>query len=232
MRAFAQFVRALNASSTGETAPRGRQLSRIQHRSRTADVVIAPEKVPYQTGRKGRSAHGSTMRRMRTHDAADVCTAHPVRDRKTSDTTKATPLHRRSPPRRRRRPPGSTETLDLDNCQTYKGDATLTKPPCAAPGAMAVAKRGVSRELMPDAGESKRWGARSDCRRTGERKRSPVSMWALRVEWAGQSETTPTTTSGCTNFRAVGANADRAVWCTITVVIERQSVDFVCSVGN
>ena len=142
------------------------------------------------------------MRRVREHDAAHACTAR------------------------------STETLDLDNCQTYIGDATLTKPPCAAPGAMAVAKRSVSRQLMPDAGESKRWGTRSDWRRTGERKRSPVSMWALRVEEAGQSETTPATTSGCTNVRAIGANADRAVWCTITVVIERQLVDFVCSVGD
>ena len=126
----------------------------------------------------------------------------------------------------------TTETLGLGNCQTYKGDATLTKPPCAAPRAMAVAKRGISRQLMPDAGGSKRWGAGSDWRRTGERKRSAVSMWAVRVEGTWQSGTTHATTKGCAYFRAVGANADRAVWCTITVVIERQSVDFVCSVGD
>ena len=125
---------------------------------------------------------------------------------KTSETA---PPRRRSPPRRRR-PPKPTETLDLGNCQTYNGDATLTKPPCAAPGAMAVAKRGVSRQLMPDAGGSKRWGVGSDWRRTGERKRSAVSMWAVRVEKTWQSGTTHATTEGCAYFRAVGADNDGA----------------------
>ena len=72
---------------------------------------------------------------------------------KTSETA---PPRRRSPPRRRR-PPRPTETLDLGNCQTYRGDATLTKPPCAAPRAMAVAK--------PPCAHRGRWQSRSEASR-------------------------------------------------------------------